>query len=420
MSDEFDEIIKEFLVEGEEMLDQIEPQLIEMSKNIDKPKLNDEVIDAVFRLFHSFKGTAGFLNFSNTQNVTHEAETLLDMVRKEEIQLSDRHINLLVRTTDFLRNLLMRIADQMNDKGAELDTGNIIEELKESKSWSGSKPEHSLPEEIEKSNETESPEVQEKPDGMQLEISREMVSNFIKEATEQFDLIEQTLLCFIKNPQDHEALEEVFRQVHTFKGNCGFLGFTDMERLSHKMEAVLEYVRKCPEAGNPEYLGWFLTILDALRKTIKNISINGNQHVQGVSNFLKGLDTLVPDKEKKKGPGNKKNKYQARPGNKPASLSSNSTEVSTHDKNPNDTKNKDSEKRDGERRMSDRRVSERRSLGRQDIRVDISKLDTLMELVGELIVAEKMVTHNPVLVGLKGNVLEGFEKASSSFAKNNA
>lgn len=184
-----------------------------------------------FRLFHSFKGTAGFLNFSNTQNVTHEAETLLDMVRKEEIQLSDRHINLLVRTTDFLRNLLMRIAGQMNDKGAELDTGKIIEELKRSKAWSESKPEHFLPEEIEKSNGTESPEVQENPDEMQLEISREMVSNFIKEATEQFDLIEQTLLCFIKNPQDHEALEEVLRQVHSFKGNCGFLGFTDMERL---------------------------------------------------------------------------------------------------------------------------------------------------------------------------------------------
>lgn len=50
MSDEFDEIIKEFLVEGEEMLDQIEPQLIEMSKNIDKPKLNDEIIDAVFQV----------------------------------------------------------------------------------------------------------------------------------------------------------------------------------------------------------------------------------------------------------------------------------------------------------------------------------------------------------------------------------
>lgn len=145
----------------------------------------------------------------------------------------------------------------MNDKGAELDTGKIIEELKRSKAWSESKPEHFLPEEIEKSNGTESPEVQKNPDEMQLEISREMVSNFIKEATEQFDLIEQTLLCFIKNPQDHEALEEVLRQVHSFKGNCGFLGFTDMERLSHKMEAVLEYVRKSPEAGNPENLGWY-------------------------------------------------------------------------------------------------------------------------------------------------------------------
>ena len=83
MDSETQEIIDYFLTESRESVAEVEPLLIELEAEGGSP--DRSTIDTIFRLFHSMKGSAGFLEFGHVEGVTHHAETLLDKVRNEEL-----------------------------------------------------------------------------------------------------------------------------------------------------------------------------------------------------------------------------------------------------------------------------------------------------------------------------------------------
>ena len=76
MSD-MDEIVKEFLVESSEGLDQLDRNLVALEQ---KPGDKD-LLAGIFRCIHTIKGTSGFLGFSKLESVTHVGESLLSDLR---------------------------------------------------------------------------------------------------------------------------------------------------------------------------------------------------------------------------------------------------------------------------------------------------------------------------------------------------
>ena len=120
---EDDGLIREFIRESREMLDEAEVKFVEL----DSGQVADvDVINAVFRMFHSIKGSAGFLNFPNILLVTHEAESLLTLFRKGKVKFLPCHTELLCRTCDFLRRILGSIELAMNDSGYEDEAREIV------------------------------------------------------------------------------------------------------------------------------------------------------------------------------------------------------------------------------------------------------------------------------------------------------
>jgi len=121
---EMKEIIDAFVSEGFERLEEAESQL---------PYIQDahheQIVQTIFRLFHSLKGSAGYLNFENIKQLTHEAETLLDVFRKTGIKPSSEDVNLIYRTMDFLRQLLENVAANLTDEGFEAQVDLMIREL---------------------------------------------------------------------------------------------------------------------------------------------------------------------------------------------------------------------------------------------------------------------------------------------------
>src|SRR3972149_6903901 len=121
------ELLLAFVEEGNELLDESEPLLIELeSKSNVSGEVDYEVLNTIFRLFHSLKGGAGFLDLGTVGKVTHEAETLLDLFRKGKGKLKSEHIDLLTKTCDFLRQLLENIETEYTDEGFEEDAEQII------------------------------------------------------------------------------------------------------------------------------------------------------------------------------------------------------------------------------------------------------------------------------------------------------
>ena len=72
-----DDIVREFLVESTENLDQLDRDLVALEKD---PRAAD-ILASIFRTIHTIKGTSGFLGFSKLESVTHVGESLLSKMR---------------------------------------------------------------------------------------------------------------------------------------------------------------------------------------------------------------------------------------------------------------------------------------------------------------------------------------------------
>ena len=71
----------------------------------------------------------------------------------------------------------------------------------------------------------------------------EIVKDFLIESNENLDRLDQELVKLESEPSSKELLASVFRTIHTIKGSCGFLGFARLEKLAHAGESLLSRLR---------------------------------------------------------------------------------------------------------------------------------------------------------------------------------
>ncbi|MDP6505848.1 MAG: Hpt domain-containing protein, partial [Planctomycetota bacterium] len=69
------------------------------------------------------------------------------------------------------------------------------------------------------------------------------IREFLAESHENMAQTEQDLVTLESNPADKELIDSVFRNLHTIKGTCGYLGFKRLEVVSHAGENLLSHVR---------------------------------------------------------------------------------------------------------------------------------------------------------------------------------
>ena len=78
---------------------------------------------------------------------------------------------------------------------------------------------------------------------LHLEDNKELLAEFYAEAVDHLQQIEAALLALDQQPDDPEALNSIFRSFHTIKGNAGFLGLVPMQTLAHEVESLLDLAR---------------------------------------------------------------------------------------------------------------------------------------------------------------------------------
>jgi len=280
--DENREMLEGFVADSRELLEEIEPKLIELQQSSEKCGSADkESINSIFRLFHSLKGAAGFLNLTNVTKVTHEAETLLNLIREDKFPLTISHTNVLCEACDLLHNLLTNIDEQGTDTGMEQQIDIIVKTLSEHSAGKSSSGETSQPADKEQnpecspeqaeSEETSAPSLPEENE-IKIKVTPEMLNSFIQESDELLESVEAALVNLDKSPDKKEDLDTSFRSIHSFKGNCGFMGFRDPERLSHRAEAVLSSMRDGTIECSEKNIGVLLPVIGSLRNTVAELS----------------------------------------------------------------------------------------------------------------------------------------------------
>ncbi len=118
------EIVESFIVETKEILEKLDVDLVEMEKRPD----DNELLNSVFRHFHTIKGTSSFLGLDKLTGVTHKGEDILNKLRKGEISLNSIIMDSLLSAYDKMKSLLNSIEEHQNE---EIDVDETIKELTE-------------------------------------------------------------------------------------------------------------------------------------------------------------------------------------------------------------------------------------------------------------------------------------------------
>ena len=105
---EMKEIVESFIVETKEILENLDTDLMQLEKRAD----DAELLNQVFRSFHTIKGTSGFLGLENLTKVTHKCEDILNKLRKGEVKLNAGIMDGILMAFDNIKALVADIAGE--------------------------------------------------------------------------------------------------------------------------------------------------------------------------------------------------------------------------------------------------------------------------------------------------------------------
>jgi two-component system chemotaxis sensor kinase CheA len=109
----------------------------------------------------------------------------------------------------------------------------------------------------------------------------ELTREFLIESQEGLDRMERCLTDLEERPQDTALLADIFRSVHTIKGTTGFLGFKRLEKLAHAGENLLGLLREAKLAADASIITGLLQLLDGLRAILKTIEESEGSEGEG-------------------------------------------------------------------------------------------------------------------------------------------
>jgi len=104
-----------------------------------------------------------------------------------------------------------------------------------------------------------------------------LMEEFLVESTELLELMDQDMVLLEANPDDPEILNRIFRALHTIKGTSGFLGFDPLIRLSHQAEDVLNTLRRGKIRLNTKIMDALLKSRDQLGIMLRDLRHGGLQ-----------------------------------------------------------------------------------------------------------------------------------------------
>lgn len=405
MDSETREMLTSFVSESLDSLDSCEPLIEEIRESQD-----NETINAVFRVFHTLKGLSGFFGMNIINKVTHEAETLLDLIRKNPSLINEDVISIIYSAFDFLRELINKVNIDFSDLSAKDEAEDMILIIKDAISRIQNPPSENyfLEENFESDTISETDFFSEDDSPVEATFitnsenneTDEFLSQYLEGALELTETISNNLVILEKDSNNTELIGQTFGAVHSLKGNSGFMGFADIEEIAMDMETILDSVRSHELDLNEIIISILLGNLEMITTRIneygsgtKTANPIDSQNVElDISNHPIDLNLLDDDSLPKFDEKEQiiENTIPSA-SDKDIHISSNLPKVES-----NDSKKTNS------------------AIQKKDIRVDTAKIDRLFDLVGELITIESMVTNNP---DIKGMNLPNFSRSANLLNK---
>ena len=256
-----EEMLRSFVSEAFDSLETNEP-IVELLRE----EGNSEHVNAIFRVFHTIKGLSGFYEMTVINKVTHEAETLLDIIRKQEKPQSEDTITVVYQVFDFLRDLLQKVSTEHTDKSGAAASEDMVAVIRDMIVQVQKNGEASVAEipatpapvpppppaapmapasdpTTDPTPAAEAAPQSEEDIDMSAFISDDMMNQYLAGAADLLEIIDKNLMKLEKEPDNAAMVGETFGAVHSLKGNSGFMGFSEIEEISMEVETILDCVR---------------------------------------------------------------------------------------------------------------------------------------------------------------------------------
>ncbi|HVR92000.1 MAG TPA: chemotaxis protein CheW [Novosphingobium sp.] len=104
----------------------------------------------------------------------------------------------------------------------------------------------------------------------------DLIAEFIAETREMLGALERGLVAWERDPGDREQLDEIFRFVHTVKGNCGFFDLPRLEALAHAAEDALSNVRAGKRSIDSRLVDAVLAVIDRIGEMVETVAAGGD------------------------------------------------------------------------------------------------------------------------------------------------
>jgi two-component system chemotaxis sensor kinase CheA len=231
-----------------------------------------------------------------------------------------------------------------------------------------------------------------------LSLDPELLSDFVVESREHLVNIEAQLLTLEREPSDIEALNAVFRGFHTIKGLAGFLELWEVQKLAHEVETVLDRARNSQWMVDPEGIDVILESADYLRRWLV--------HMEAA---LRHEPSLAPARDEAL--LSRITSLSTEPGVvEAAGLAALANAVSLRQEKPAENPKIPAVPVEGMvEKVADPVAASAPAAGRRQesmaVKVDTAKLDYLVDMAGEMVIAESLVRHDHDLAALTNPLL---------------
>jgi two-component system chemotaxis sensor kinase CheA len=210
----------------------------------------------------------------------------------------------------------------------------------------------------------------------------ELLSDFVLESREHLAAVEAQVLTLEREPRDTEALNAIFRGFHTVKGLAGFLELWDVQKLAHEVETVLDRARNFQLSITPVAIDVILESADQLRRWLAHVeALLQNRPTEAppenvlLLRRIRGLSESTAETP-------------------PAAGEQTTVELITMAQAVSAGV------------IEEKAVAPATALGTprnetMAVKVNTAKLDYLVDMAGEMVIAESLVRHDPDLATIK-------------------
>lgn len=248
----------------------------------------------------------------------------------------------------------------------------------------------------------------------------EFVKGFVEEASEHLEAVEGAVLEVERTPDDREKINDLFRPFHTIKGMAGFLNLRDVNRLTHEVETLLDQARKGQRRITSGLIDLAFDVVDILKAQIAAIAAyladpqDETVPQPPVADMIGHLRAVVAGRIEPTGRQPTAGSAAQKTGEnlvEQGSVAREAVDFALARQESGQTDKKTGEILIGDQAVTPRQVSQairpqaqaaeaakgQAAVAEQSVRIETGKLDALVDMVGELVIAQTLVfSHHQV------------------------